>query len=52
MKQRHSHSHREETCGYQGGGGRGMEWGFEARRCKPLYIQWINNEVLLYSTVL
>ena len=27
-----------------------MEWEVEASRCKPLYIGWINNEVLLCST--
>ena len=27
-----------------------MEWKFGIRRCKLLYIGWINNKVLLYST--
>ena len=31
------------------GGGGGMEWGFGVSRCKLLYIEWINNKVLLYS---
>ena len=31
-------------------GGRGMDWEFGVRRCKLLYIEWINNKVLLYST--
>ena len=30
--------------------GRGMEWEVEVSRCKLLYIEWINNKVLLYST--
>ena len=34
--------------GRQGGGG--MDWEFEISRCKPLYIEWINNKVLLDST--
>ena len=31
-------------------GGRGIEWEFGVSRCKLLYIGWINNKVLLYST--
>ena len=27
-----------------------MEWELEVSRCKLLYIEWINNEVLLYGT--
>ena len=30
--------------------GRGMDWEFGTCRCKLLYIEWINNKVLLYST--
>ena len=32
------------------GVGGGMEWEFGISRCKLLYIGWINNKVLLYST--
>ena len=32
------------------GGGGEMEREFGVSRCKLLYIYWINNEVLLYST--
>ena len=46
-KQKQTHRHREQTCGCQGGG---MQWGTGVSRCKPLYIGWINNKVLLYST--
>ena len=28
----------------------GMEWKFGASRCKLLHLEWINNEVILYST--
>ena len=28
----------------------GMAWEFVISRCKILYIEWINNKVLLYST--
>ena len=51
MKQKQTHRHREQTCGCQGeGGGGGMEWEFGVSRCQLLYIGWINNKVLLYST--
>ena len=32
------------------GGGGGMDWEFGISRCKLLYIEWLNNKVLLYST--
>ena len=32
------------------GGGEGMDWEFGISRCKLVYIGWINNRVLLYST--
>ena len=32
------------------GGGRGKKWKFGISRCKLVYIEWINNKVLLYST--
>ena len=35
----------------EGAGDRGeMDWEFGVSRCKLLYIEWINNKVLLYST--
>ena len=36
-------------CGCQGRGG-GKDWEFAISRYKLLYIEWINNKVLLYST--
>ena len=27
-----------------------MDWEFGISRCKLLYIEWINNKVLLYTT--
>ena len=47
MKQKQAYRHREQTCGCQGGG---MDWEFGISRCKLVYIGWINNKVLLYST--
>ena len=32
------------------GVGGGVEWEVGVSRCKLLYIEWINNKVLLYST--
>ena len=50
MKQKQSHRYREQTCGCQAGGGGGKDWKFGISRCKLVYIGWINNKVLLYST--
>ena len=52
MKQKQTHRHREQACGYQGrqGRGGGMDEEFGISRCKLLYTGWINNKVLLYST--
>ena len=33
-----------------GGDGGGMDWELRVNRCKLLYIEWINNKDLLYST--
>ena len=50
-KQKQTHRCREQTCGCQGGEGwRWIDWEFGVSRCKLLYIGWINNKVLLYST--
>ena len=49
-KQTQIHRHGEQTCGCQGGGGgSGMDEEFRVNRCKLLHLEWINNEVLLYS---
>ena len=46
-----NHGHGEQTCGCQGGGGgSGMDWASGVDRCKPLPLEWISNEVLLYGT--
>ena len=31
-------------------GRREVEWEFGTNRCKVLYIEWINNKALLYTT--
>ena len=45
-KQKQTHRHRKQTCGCQGG----VDWEFGISRCKLLFIELINNKVLLYST--
>ena len=32
------------------GGGSGMDWEFGVSRCKLLYLKWISNELLQFST--
>ena len=32
------------------GGGSGMDWEFVVNRCKLLHLEWVSNEILLYST--
>ena len=49
IEQKQTHGHREQTCGCQGGGSE-MDWESEVGRCKLFHLEWINNEVLLYST--
>ena len=50
-KQKQTQGHREQTCGCQGGWGREWDgWEFGVGRCKLLHLEWISNEVLLYST--
>ena len=48
-KRKQTHRHREQTCACRGGegSGGGMDWEFGISRCKLLYIEWVNNKVLL-----
>ena len=49
-REEQAHRHEAQTCGRQGGSGFwGKDWEFGISRCKLLYIEWINNKVLLYS---
>ena len=48
-KQKQTHRHREETCGYCRGGS-GMDREFGVGGCKLLHLEWISSKVLLYST--
>ena len=46
-KRKQTHRHKEQTCGYQGGG---MDWEFGVSKCKLLRIERLNNKVLLHNT--
>ena len=51
MKQKQTHRHGKQTCGYQGEvRGSRRDWGFGVGRCKLSHLERISNEVLLYST--
>ena len=52
VKQKQNYRHREQTGGYQAGGGvgGGVQWEVGVSRCRLLYVEWIDNKVLLYST--
>ena len=46
-----NHGLGKQTCVCQGGcGGSGMDWELVVNRCKLLPLEWISNEILLYST--
>ena len=50
-KHKQTHRHRDQTYGCQGGeAGSGMVLESGVSRCKLLHLEWISNEVLLYST--
>ena len=52
MRQKQNQGYREQTGSCQGGGKRGLDWEFWINRCKLVYIEWINNKVLQYSSLL
>ena len=50
-KRKQTHRCREQTVVAKGEKFEGgMEWEVGISRCKLLYIEWIHNKVLLYST--
>ena len=50
-EKKQTHGLGEQTCGCQGGRrGNGMDWEFRVSKCKLLHLEWIRNEILLYST--
>ena len=51
MKQKETYRYRKQTCGCPGEAGWGKdEWKVGVSKCKLLYIERLNNKVLLYST--
>ena len=53
VKQKQTHRQRTNRLVVDKGkeGCRGEYWELGISRCKLLYIEWINNKVLLYSTL-
>ena len=50
-EQKQTHRHREQTCACQRWWGRrGMDWEFGIDMYTLLYLKWITNKDLLYST--
>ena len=49
MKQKQTHEQREQTVAAMEGVGGWIDWETGVSRCKLLYIEWINKQVLLYS---
>ena len=50
-EQKQTHRYGEQICGCQGGRkGSWMVWEFVVSSCKLIHLEWISNEVLLYST--
>ena len=50
-KQKENHRYREQICDDQEGSGKKWDgWRALVGRCKLLHLEWIINEVLLYST--
>ena len=49
MKPKQNHRHKRQVVAKGEEVGRGMEQEVGASRCKLLYVEWINNKVLLYS---
>ena len=49
-QKRNSCTWRTDLLLLGGGGGSGMDWESGDNRCKLLLLEWINNDILLYST--
>ena len=50
LSTKQTHRHREQLCVCQGGGGGWDGLGGWSQQMQLLYIEWINNKVLLYSS--
>ena len=51
-EQKQTHRHGQQTSGCRGGGGgrSWRDWEFGVNKSKLLHVEWIDNEILLYST--
>ena len=52
-EKKQTHGHGDQTCGCQAterGRESALDWEFGVSRCKLLHLEWISNEILLYST--
>ena len=50
-EKKQTHGLGEQSCGCQRGEeGSGMAWEFGVSKGKLLHLEWISNEILLYST--
>ena len=49
-EQKQTHKHEETHSCRGAGGGSEMGWEIGVSRCQLSYLEWIRNEVLLYST--
>ena len=50
LSTKQTHTQRADLWLPRGRVGGEMDWESRISRCKPVYIEWINNKVLLYST--
>ena len=50
LKQKENHRHREQTGDCEGWKSWSNKMEVEVSKCKLLYIGWLNNKVILYST--
>ena len=50
IENKQTRGHGEKTCGCQKGEkGSVRDWEFGVSRCKLLHLEWIGNDILLYS---
>ena len=50
LSEKETDSQRTDLVVVKGVAGGGMDWEFGINAWKLLYIEWINNKILLYST--
>ena len=51
IEKKQTHGYGEQTYNCQGTGGRSVtDWELVVSKCGLLHLEWISNEILLYST--